>query len=118
MKIQILLINVVLIFASAAIAQPHPSATLTWSWAQGTGDPATGFHIQRASSSSGPYATVATTPVGTLTFTDTSVVVGLTYYYVVTAYNDAGDSSRSTEVACTIPFQIPGSPSGLSGTVK
>ncbi len=118
MNIRLIIIALLLVFSSAVAAQPHPSATLNWAWAQGTGDPATGFHVQRAAVTGGPYATVGTIPIGTLTFTDTTVVVGLTYYYVVSAYNSAGDSSKSNEVACVIPFQIPGAPSSLSATVK
>ncbi len=121
MSIKTVLLLCVLFLVAAVIpaqAQPHPSATLNWSWSQGTGDPATGFHVQRSTTTGGPYVIVGTVPVTTLTFLDTAVTVGATYYYVVTAYNSAGDSSKSSEVACTLPFQIPGSPTGLSGTVK
>ncbi len=107
-----------LLLSVAALAQPHPSVTLAWSWTQGTGDPATGFHVQRAAITGGPYTVVATVPLATLTYLDTAVTVGTTYFYVVTAYNSAGDSAKSTEVTCTLPFQIPTAPTGLSGTVK
>ena len=112
-----------LVLAIFAIAQPHPSASLAWNWSQGTGDPATGFHVQRATTPGGPYTVVGTVPstataVEALTYLDTAVTAGATYYYVVTAYNTAGDSAKSAEVACTLPFQIPGSPTNLSGTVK
>jgi hypothetical protein len=112
------LLLLLLIASSAALAQPHPSATFTWTWAQGAGDPATGFHVQRSVTAGGPYAVVGTVPVTTLTYLDTAVTVGATYYYVVTAYNSAGDSAKSNEVACMPPFQIPGPPAALSGTVK
>jgi hypothetical protein len=114
MKLAILL----LMLAIPALAQPHPSATLAWTWSQGTGDPAMGFHVWRATVTGGPYTVINTLPVATLTYLDTVVTVGVTYYYVVTAYNNAGDSSKSSEVACTFPFQIPGAPTALSGTVK
>ena len=108
-----------LLVALAAFAQaPHPSVTLTWSWSQGTGDPATGFHVQRSSVAGGPYTTVATTPVAVKTYLDTSVLVGSTYYYVVTAYNPAGDGVPSAEVTCVIPFQIPSQVTGVSAVAK
>jgi hypothetical protein len=107
-----------LAMAIPALAQPHPSATLNWTWTQGTGDPATGFHVQRATVTGGPYTVVGTVPVSTLTYLDTAVTVGATYYYVVTAFNSAGNSAKSCEVACALPFQIPGPPTALSGTVK
>ncbi len=98
-------------------AQPHPSVTLTWLAGVG-GDPATGFHVQRSATTGGPYTIVGTVPVGTLTYLDTAVAVGATYYYVVTAYNAGGDSIKSNEVSCTLPFQAPAPPTGLSSTVK
>lgn len=110
-----------LLFLSACLslaAQNH-SVTLTWAWTQGTGDLATGFHIQRASVSGGPYTTIATiSSPSTLTYVDTNVVAGQQYYYVVTAFNAGGDSVPSNQVACTIPFQAPATPTSLSSTVK
>ena len=95
------------------------SVTLSWTWAQGTGDPATGFHIQRSQVTGGPYAVIATVPSSsTLTFIDSSVVGGQTYFYVVTAFNGGGDSLPSNQVTCNIPFQPPMAPSGLQGNAK
>lgn len=107
-----------LVFPLALFGQNH-SVTLTWNWSQGTGDPATGFHIQRSATAGGPYTVIGTvgSPV-TLTYVDTAVVAGQTYYYVVTAFNGGGDSTPSNQVTCVVPFQAPPSPSGLSGTVK
>ena len=112
------LLIILALFIIPLKAQPHPSVTLAWSWTQGTGDPATGFHVQRATVSGGPYVVIATTSVTALGYLDVGVMAGATYYYVITAFNSAGDSSKSGEVACTLPFQIPGAPAGLSGSVK
>jgi hypothetical protein len=117
-KRAVLILAALAFLAVSAAAQPHPSATLTWSWAQGTGDPVTGFHIQRSLTTGGPYTVVGTVPSGTLTYLDTAVTAGVTYFYVVTAYNSAGDSLKSNEVSCLPPFQIPGAPTGLSGIAK
>lgn len=119
MKTLLALVAILLsVAACPAQIQPHPSASLTWAWVQGTGDPATGFHVQRSGTTGGPYTTVGTVPLGTLTYLDTAVTPGVTYYYVVTAYNPGGDSAFSNQAVCVIPFQAPISPSGLSGTVK
>jgi hypothetical protein len=108
-----------LLLASFGFAQNNHNVTLTWSWAQGTGDPATGFHVQRSLTHGGPYTVVGTIPVATETYLDSPVLAGTTYYYVVTAYNAGGDSLPSGEVACIIPFSPPAEPpTGLSGTVK
>jgi len=107
-----------LFLAGAMLAQPHPSVTLTWTWTQGAGDPATGFHVQRSATTGGPYVVVGTVPLGTLTYLDTAVLVGATYFYVVTAFNPAGDSPKSAEVTALLPFQPPLAPTGLSGVSK
>ncbi len=107
------------IFTAVALLGQQHSNTLTWSWAQGTGDPATGFHIQRSQTSGGPYTVIATITSPTiLTYIDTSVVAGQTNFYVVTAFNTGGDSTLSNQVTCVTPFQAPITPSTLSGTVK
>jgi lipid-binding SYLF domain-containing protein len=104
----------VLILQSQAAGQ-H-SNVLTWSWSQGTGDPATGFHIWKATTSGGysttPFATIS--GITTLTFTDAAVAGGETNFYVVTAFNSSGDSSRSNEASSFIPLQPPEAPSSLS----
>lgn len=108
-----------LALSTLSLAAQNHSVTLSWAWTQGTGDIATGFHIQRSAISGGPYTTIATiSSPTTLTYIDTNVVAGQQYYYVVTAFNSGGDSVPSNQVACTIPFQAPATPTGLSSTVK
>jgi len=100
------------------LAQQH-SNTLTWNWSQGTGDPATGYHVQKSTASGGPYTVIATiVGTATTTYVDTMVVSGQTSYYIVTAFNSGGDSVPSNQVACTTPFQGPGPPTGLPGIIK
>ena len=94
------------------------SVTLTWPWSQGVGDPATGFHCQRASVTGGPYTIVQTSSALTLTCTDNTVVAGQTYFYIVTAFNSGGDGPPSNEVKTVIPISVPNAVSGLNATVK
>jgi fibronectin type 3 domain-containing protein len=68
--------------------------TLNWTAAGG----ATSYTVKRATSSGGPYTTVAEGLTGT-TYTDTGVANDVTYYYVVSAANANGSSPESTEVA-------------------
>ncbi len=118
MKRALPVIIAVILFLATAFGQASHSVTLTWTWAQGAGDPATGFHVQRATVAGGPYTTVGTVPAATLGFLDTSVTAGVTYFYVVSAFNPGGDSSRSPEVSCLIPFLPPSTPTGVSAVVK
>ena len=77
--------------ASAADAQ----VSLTWSASAN----ASGYHVKRGMASGGPYTLVASTASASLN--DTSVSNGTTYYYVVTAYNTAGESANSNEAPAT-----------------
>jgi hypothetical protein len=56
--------------------------------------------VKRAGASGGPYAVLANFPNsgdGTLSYTDTTVTDGTTYYYVVSANNTLGESANSSE---------------------
>ena len=111
------LFALLLTLSAIGLAQTPHSNTLSWNWSQGSGDAATGFHVWKSATPGGPYTTpLATVPVASLTYVDSAVVAGQTNYYVVSAYNTAGDSTKSSEVACTTPFHTPVSPTGLSAT--
>ncbi|SDC29313.1 Protein of unknown function [Massilia sp. PDC64] len=69
-------------------------------WQQSFG--ATGYAVLRATTSGGPYTTIATNVTGG-SYVDTSVTNGTTYYYTVTATNAAGTSANSPEDSAT-PF--------------
>lgn len=56
---------------------------------------ATTYHVKRATTSRGPYNTVA--KVNGTSCLDDTVTNGQTYYYVVSALNSAGESSDSPE---------------------
>lgn len=109
----------ILLLTASAFAQ-H-GVTLSWSWNQGSGDPATGFIVQRGTVTGGPYTTIcggtgqsACPNVTQLTFLDTNVQAGQTLYYVILATNAGGNSSPSNEAKAVVGFLPPQSPSGLS----
>jgi fibronectin type 3 domain-containing protein len=72
------------------------NAQVSLSWTASSG--ASSYTVKRGTASGGPYAAVATGLTAT-SFTDTTVVNGTTYFYVVTATNAAGESSNSNEVS-------------------
>ncbi len=117
---RLVLLVIFLFVTSAAFAQgASHSASLAWTWAQGTGDPATGFHCQRSLVTGGPYSTTVTVPSPlTLICVDSTVVGGNTYFYVVTAFNSGGDSLPTTEAKAIIPLAVPVAPAGLTITAK
>jgi hypothetical protein len=61
---------------------------------------ASGYNIKRGLASGGPYSLLTTTVQAS--YTDTSVNIGTTYYYVVTAFNSAGESGNSNEASATL----------------
>ncbi|MCP3773904.1 hypothetical protein NLX71_11395 [Paenibacillus sp. MZ04-78.2] len=83
-----------------------PPTTPTINWFRGgdrvvdlywTTTGAKSYTVKRSTSAGGPYAVLASNIKGN-SFTDTSVVNGTTYYYVVTAVNEAGESTVSNEI--------------------
>jgi autotransporter-associated beta strand protein len=80
------------------------------------GQEATSYNVKRATTSGGPYTTVAS-PSGT-SYTDGGLTNGITYYYVVSAVNTNGESTNSAEASAMAQavadfgFEIPGIGSG------
>lgn len=100
----------------AVWAQSGHSVTIAWTYTQGT-DLAVGFNVYRSTVTGGPYTQINTTliPINTLTFTDSIVVGGTSYFYVVDAQDANGvHSAQSLEsLAAVIPQNptTPGRPS-------
>jgi hypothetical protein len=65
------------------------------SWGASTG--ATSYRVKRATVNGGPYTVIASPT--TNSYTDTAVVAGATYYYVVSAVNSVGESPNSAQVS-------------------
>ncbi|MFC5472328.1 glycoside hydrolase family 48 protein, partial [Cohnella suwonensis] len=90
----------------------NAQASLSWSASAG----ATSYNVKRATTSGGPYTTVATGVTAT-GYADTGLSNGTTYYYVVSAANAVGESANSSQVSATpsVPT-IPPAPTGLTAT--
>jgi fibronectin type 3 domain-containing protein len=90
------------------------SVALSWNGVSG----ASGYRVLRATSSGGSYVQVADQSVRT--FTDTAVVNGSTYFYVVRAYDATQESPNSAQVSATPAPPPPPppleAPTGLSAT--
>jgi hypothetical protein len=90
-----------------ATATPH-SVDLTWG-AGGINDPAAGqvvvgYNVYRSSVSGGPYTKLNSSPIDELSYTDSAVSAGQTWYYVCSTVDNLGDvSADSSQAAATIP---------------
>lgn len=89
---------------SLTIAEGNKSAALTWSPVS----VATGYNIKRSDVPGGPYTTIMSNATSS-SYTDTNLVAGKTYYYVISAINTHGESFDSAEVSVT--------PTGTAETV-
>src|SRR5205823_5493062 len=91
------------------VASPgDATVTLTWSAPiSNGGSPVTNYRIYRGTSSNGE--TLLTTIGNALTYSDTAVTNGATYYYQVSATNAIGEGPRSNEASAT-PVASPTAP--------
>jgi len=95
-----------------AAAAGNAQVALTWNASTG----ATGYRLKRASSSGGPYTQIAAT--ASTSHTDTSVINGTAYYYVVTAVNATGESGNSAQANARPLPPAPAPPVGLAATTS
>ena len=92
-----------LALAACHKSEPH-SVTLTWEAPQATAAVSVvGYNIYRSTTSGGPFVKIAT-HVAAPPYNDRLVNSGRTYFYVVTAIDQAGRESRfSGEARAAIP---------------
>jgi fibronectin type 3 domain-containing protein len=77
------------------------SASLSWTGSKTTG--VVGYNVYRGTASGGPYAQVGSLDAG-LTYMDSAVSAGQTYYYVVTAVDSTGaESVFSNQAQAVVP---------------
>ncbi|WP_375143108.1 cellulose binding domain-containing protein [Paenibacillus sp. D2_2] len=103
--------------APAGLTATAGNAQVTLSWTASSG--ATGYNVKRATTSGGPYTTVASGVTAT-SYTNTGLTNGTAYYYVVSAVNSAGESPNSAAAFATPAggggTTVPAAPTGLTAT--
>ena len=86
--------------AAASTGQTH-SVALTWTASTST---VSGYNIYRSTVSGSGYAKLNSSLVASLSYSDTTVQSGATYFYVATAVDSGGDESTdSNQASAVIP---------------
>jgi hypothetical protein len=74
-----------------------PQIVLNWTAIKG----ANSYNLYRGTQTGGPYSLIGS--LSATTYTDSNVMAGTTYFYVITAVNGIGESPKSSELASTAP---------------
>jgi fibronectin type 3 domain-containing protein len=74
------------------------------SWNASTSTSITGYNVYRGALSGGPYSKINFALATSMSYSDSTVQSGQTYYYATTAVDTAGvESSYSNEVQVVVP---------------
>jgi hypothetical protein len=93
--------STIAVTVSNTASLPH---TVTLNWVAST-SPNVTYNVYRSSTSGGPYVKLNSSPISGLSYIDTSVQGGQTYYYVARAVNTSGQESiNSNQAPAVVPF--------------
>jgi hypothetical protein len=86
---------------SGVATVPH-SVTLSWAASSSAG--VVGYNVYRSTVSGRSYARITSSPDGNLSYTDSTVSAGQSYFYVVTAVDRTGaESTYSNQAQAVVP---------------
>lgn len=86
---------------SSLTATASGTSTINVAWTDNSNNE-TGFKLERKTGSAGTWSEIAgAIPANTISFSNTGLTAGTTYYYRVRSYNGAGNSSYSNEASAT-----------------
>ncbi len=96
------------------------NAQVSLDWNDNTEPDLASYDVYRATTSGGPYGSIAS-GVGSSNYLDTTAANGTTYYYVVTATDTSGNESGNSNEASATPTAPPDTtppdpPTGLTAT--
>ena len=95
--------NSALATASGSGATVQHAVNLWWN--ASTSSSVTGYNVYRGASPTGPFSRINPALNSSLSYSDSAVQSGTTYYYVTTAVDASGtESSYSNQVTAAVPF--------------
>jgi fibronectin type 3 domain-containing protein len=74
---------------------------VTLNWVASTST-VSGYNVYRSTTNGSGYSKLNSSLIPAVTYTDTSVQSGTTYYYVVTAVDSSGDESTDSNQATAV----------------
>jgi len=102
------LVGMLVLFSLIAPLQAKAAGTLMWDASTGT---VQGYKVYYGTTSGGPYPTSANAGTATsYALNNLPLQEGSTYYFVVRAYNQAGESANSNQVATSVSDATPPAP--------
>jgi Fibronectin type III domain len=88
--------------SGATSPAPQSTASVTLAWNPNTEPDLAGYKIYEATSPGSYGAAIATLPANATSFVATGLQPGVTYFFVITAYDTSGnESARSPELSAT-----------------
>jgi hypothetical protein len=102
------LVGMLILFSLIAPVQANAAGTLAWNAVTGT---VQGYKIYYGTTSGGPYPNSANAGTATsYTVNNLPLQERVTYYFVVRAYNQAGESGNSNQVSYSVTDSTPPAP--------
>jgi hypothetical protein len=94
----------ILVACAQSLAASH-NVSLAWN---ASTSPNVNYFIYRGTVSGGPYTKLNSTAQSALTYSDSTVLAGTTYYYVTTSVNSSNmESGYSNQMSVTVPNPAP-----------
>jgi fibronectin type 3 domain-containing protein len=114
--VSVLILSGLFLWIVVLTSSAQATKTVTVSW---NPEPGVTFNVYRWSTGQNGFAKLNAAPITTLTYNDTTAVLGTAYSYKVSAVNSAGESAQSVEadITVSVPVTIPGVPTGVKVTV-
>lgn len=102
------LVGMLVLFSLIAPMQATAAGTLMWNPSTGT---VQGYKVYYGTTSGGPYSSSANAGTATsYALNNLPLKEGTTYYFVVRAYNQAGESANSNQISSSVTDSTPPAP--------
>jgi fibronectin type 3 domain-containing protein len=102
---------------SSLTATVVSSSQINLTWVDNSANE-TGFYVERATSTAGPWTTIATTGSNAVAFSSTGLTASTAYYFRARSFNTSGSSAYTPTVSASTSSSgtVPAAPSGLTAT--